>query len=278
MPQNIADILLEEGKITKEQYDSFLTEAEQTKNPIYYALQRAGVVSEEDLVQARAKILDVPYIDLRERRIPEDVLVLVSDKTARTYSFVPFEIKEQTLKMAMVDPEDFKALEACEFIAKRKNLRPDIHITTSESLEAGLRQYGGLREEVKKALREEVEEAAPKLEIAEVEKIIEEAPVTKALDTILRYAVDGRASDIHIEPLEDQTRVWYRIDGVLRSTLTLPKRIHSAVVARIKVLSNLKIDETRIPQDGKFRQKIDSKDIDFRVSSMPQTEGEQIEL
>jgi len=282
MPQNIADILFKEGKITKEQYDSFLAGAERTKNPVYSIVARSGAVSEEDLVQARAKILDIPYIDLREKRIPENALTLVSEKTAEAYSFIPFEIKDGALKIAMVDPEDFKALEACEFVAKRKNLRPDIYITTSGSFEDAFRQYGGLREEVRKVLIEaeaEVPEEMPKkLEAREVEKIIEEAPVSKAVVVILRHAVDGRASDVHIEPLEEQTRIRYRIDGVLRSTLMIPKRIHPAVVARIKVLSNLKIDETRIPQDGKFRQKIVGKNIDFRVACMPQTEGEKVEI
>lgn len=284
MPQNIAEILLKQKKISKEQYDSFLDEAKQTKNPLYFIVQKSGLVSEEDLVKARAEVLDVPYIDLREKKIPEEVLTLISDKTAKTYSFIPFEIVNGTLKIAMVDPEDFKALEACEFVTKAKNLRPDIYITTRESFEAGLKQYGGLREEVRRALREaEIEEVPKKvipkrLEVEEVEKIIEEAPVAKAVDVILRYAVDGRASDIHIEPMEDQTRIRYRIDGVLRSTLTLPKTIHPAIVARIKVLSNLKIDETRIPQDGKFKQKIAGSDIDFRVSTMPQTEGEKVAI
>lgn len=246
-------------------------------------IARAGVASEEDLVKARAKVIDIPYIDLREKKIPEEALTLVSDKTAQTYSFIPFEVKESTLKIAMVDPEDFKALEATEFIARRKNLRPDIYITTRGSFEAAFKQYGGLREEVRKALREaeaeEIPEVVPKkLKAEEVEKIIEEAPVTKAVAVILKYAVDGRASDIHIEPLEEQTRIRYRIDGVLKSTLMMPKRIHPAIVARIKVLSNLKMDETRIPQDGRFKQKISGKDVDFRVASMPQTEGEKVEI
>ena len=177
---------------------------------------------------------------------------------------------------------DFKALEAIEFIARKNNFKIKYFITSSSALKYIIRQYESLSTEVEEALKGTVEDARDTAEasLAEVEEGLEEvvktAPVSKMLSVIMRHAVEGKASDVHIEPVGGETRVRYRIDGVLHTSLILPKHVHSSLVARVKVVSNLKIDETRIPQDGRFKMTIEGRDVDYRVSTLPLIDNEKV--
>lgn len=237
-------------------------------------------------VKAKAKRLGIPYVSLAGEKIPVEILKEISEEAAAFYHFAPLAKRGDILEVGMVDPEDLQAKEALRFITQRSGLKSRIFIISWAGLKNILKQYKSFRGEIKKALHELEEElktekkAKPiKKEVEEIaKKIVTEAPITKIVAVILRHAVEGNASDIHIEPTEDKIRVRFRVDGILHKSLLLPKEIHLAIVSRIKILSNLKIDETRIPQDGRFRAPVSGKKIDFRVSTFPTTAGEKVVL
>src|SRR3989338_630050 len=242
---------------------------------------------ETEEVQNRAKELKVPFADLANKDIPVEVLKEIPEEAAAFYQLIPIKRDKGILEVGLVNPDDLKAREALRFIALRSQLEPKIFIIKPTDFFNVLKQYRSLRGEVENALKEleqELkieEEKAPAAKIKPeelVQKITAEAPVTKIVAVILRHATEGRASDIHIEPTEDKVRIRFRVDGGLRTSLFLPKEIHSAVISRIKILSNLKIDETRVPQDGRFHTIIDKRKIDFRVSTLPTVSGEKAAL
>jgi type IV pilus assembly protein PilB len=234
--------------------------------------------------QKKAQKLGIQFVDLTGRQIPNDVLREISEEAAIFYQIVPFAKEGNVLKVGLLNPDDLKAQEALRFIALRAGLVPEIYALTQSDYENILKQYRNLKVEVGKALTEFSKELEEEKKREKVKKIAEkreeaklvEAPISKIVAVILQYAQEGRASDIHVEPFEKEVRVRFRIDGILHSSLVLPKNVHSAVVSRIKILSNLKIDETRVPQDGRFRATIFDKQIDFRVSVMPTTQGEKV--
>lgn len=225
--------------------------------------------------------------DLKEENIKADILKEISEEAASFYQFVPVKRDGDALWVGMINPDDIKSKEALRFIAQRRQFNPKIFKISLNDFRNILKQYRTLKEEVHKALKElEVElkkeenvEEHKKTKVEEVaEAIITEAPVTKIVSVILRHALEGRTSDIHIEPIEDRVRVRFRVDGVLYTGLILPRDIQLSVISRIKILANLKIDEVRIPQDGRFHTVIDNKKIDFRVSTFPTVYGEKIVL
>ncbi len=240
---------------------------------------------EIEAVKKRAEDLKVPFIDLTGKKIPVEVLKEIPEEAAAFYQFIPINKHENILEVGMVNPDDLKAKEALRFITRRSGLEPKLFIITPSDLQDILKQYRTLRSEVQKALwelerelgAEEKGKPAGKVEEA-AERIVTEAPITKIVAVILRHATEGGASDVHIEPVEKKVKVRFRVDGVLYTSLLLPKEIQSAIVSRIKILANLKIDETRVPQDGRFHTTIIGKKIDFRVSSLPTSGGEKVVL
>jgi len=184
----------------------------------------------------------------------------------------------------MVYPEDLKAREALDFLSRQNKLKYRIFLITLSNFEDLIRKYRNLKKEVSRALEELEEEIKTEKKevkvgkIEEVQRIVEEAPISKVVAVILRHAVDGKASDVHIEPGRDKIRVRFRLDGILHSSLFLPMKILPAIAARIKILSNLKIDETRVPQDGRFSTKFEGRPVDFRISTFPTTLGEKVVL
>jgi type IV pilus assembly protein PilB len=241
---------------------------------------------EIESIKAKSAALKVPFIDLAGREIPVEILKEIPEEAAAFYKFVPLDRKRNVLEVGMVNPDDLKAKEALRFITRQSGLETKIFIISLAGFKDVLRQYRTLRGEVKKALQElekelEAEERVSpfKGKVEEIAKqIVAEAPITKIVAVILRHATEGRASDVHIEPVEDKIKVRFRVDGVLYTSLILPKEIQAAVVSRIKILSNLKIDETRVPQDGRFHTIISGKKIDFRVSTFPTVGGEKVVL
>ena len=240
-----------------------------------------GIVSESFLFGLKSENLKVPLKEVVVEEISLKTLELIPEESARYYKMVPLAKKDNVLEVGMVYPEDLKAQEALQFLARRNKFSYQVFLITLSSFNNLLKQYRTLKREVGRALeelevelREETIEAKP-VRAAEFERLAEEAPIIKVVAVILRHAVEGHASDIHIEPGREKSRVRFRVDGVLHSSILLPLRVHPAVVARIKILSNLKIDETRIPQDGRFSTRIGEKDIDFRVSTFPTTTGEK---
>ena len=210
----------------------------------------------------------------------------IPEEAAIFYRFVPIVRKDDILEVGMIDPENLKAKEALRFITQRSGLKTKIFVIASVDFENVLKQYRSLRGEVSEALEELEKEIEAEGEIKSLkgkpkelaERIIAEAPITKIVAVILRHATEGKASDVHIEATEKNVKVRFRVDGILYTSLFLPKDIHSAVVSRIKILSDLKIDETRVPQDGRFRAVVGGKKIDFRVSTLPTSAGEKVVL
>ncbi|MDP3794949.1 MAG: GspE/PulE family protein [bacterium] len=221
--------------------------------------------------------------------IPVEVLEIIPEDAVERYKVVPLKITEtvapengtpeRVLELGMINPNDVIAEEAVRFLARRRNLKIKKWLIGPKDLREILRQYRNLHEEVRKALgeleielggRPEVKGATP------TEHLVEEAPLTKTVAVILKYATEGRASDIHIEPLEKQTRIRFRLDGTLHTSLYVPRDVHAGIVSRIKVLSDMKIDETRIPQDGRFQARMEDRPVDFRVSTFPSVFGEKV--
>lgn len=274
--------LMNRRALTQEQLAHIREEAKSAKKPILAYIEEHRYIREEDIVQAKAMLMGVPYVDLFGRIVRGDILNLIPQELAENYHMVAFNREGNDVSIAMVNPADFKAVEAVEFIARKNSLRMKYFMVSFSGLRYIVRQYASLSAEVEEALKSAeaevklstVEQALP--EESGVEEVVRRAPVSKMVSVILRHAVEGRASDVHIEPVGNETRVRYRVDGVLHTSIVLPKYIHNAIIARIKVMSNLKIDEQRLPQDGRFRMTIENRDIDYRVSTLPLFQQEKV--
>ena len=242
------------------------------------------ICSEDFLFGLKSENLKIPLKKITIQEVPLETLGMIPEETARHYQMIPLVKKNNTLEVGMVYPEDLKAQEALKFLARQGKFNFEVFLITPTTFNNLLRQCRTLRREVGRALEElETELKGEKVEVrlktaAEFERMAEEAPITKIVAVILRHAVEGKASDVHIEPTRDRLRVRFRLLGILHSSIFLPLKTHPAVVARIKILANLKIDETRIPQDGRFTTIIDGNSIDFRVSTFPTTLGEKVAI
>ena len=250
-------------------------------------------VSPADILTARGEYYQMPTRELGdEDKVPYDVLRYVPEESARHYRFVPLSVEDGVLEVGTTDPDNLEAVEALNFIAARASLPYKFFLISDADFDRVIAMYKGLTGEVGVALNEletTVSDADSAVSLddslaaskapkdAKGEPIIkEDAPVTKIVATILRYAVDGNASDIHIEPAREELKVRFRVDGILHTSLKLPKNVERSVIARIKVLASLKLDERRKPQDGRFSANIDDRRIDFRVSTFPTYHGEKV--
>lgn len=268
-------------------------------------LQKPGANEEGTLLQAGIQVKDIlavkgeyyglPTRELGQTSVPFDVLRFVPEESARHYRLAPLGVVDGALEVGITDPDNLEARDALTFISAKVGMPYKLFLITETDFEKLLTQYKGLSGEVGKALGEleteltiEAQETSGKNEKrslaleddliteTEAQAITEDAPVTKIVATVLRHAAEQRASDIHIEPLMDRTRVRFRIDGVLITNITLPPKVHSSVVARIKVLSNMRLDEKRKPQDGRFSARVGGNKVDFRVSTFPTYYGEKV--
>ena len=281
--QTIEDILKADGKLTEDQYSLVKLEAVNTGRPIEEIILSHKYASADDIMQARSRLLGIPFISLAGKQIRSDILGLVPEAVARRYVLVPFDFDKptNTLSVAMADPLD---LQVTEFLERKSGAKINPYIASTDDISSAIEsQYSqSLSSEVSEALHQETEEHGTLegeesiKDLTKVEDVIREAPVAKIVNTILEYALKARASDIHIEPLEDKTRVRYRIDGILQERLVLPKKVHDSLVSRIKILSNLKIDERRLPQDGRFTFRLGDQEVDLRISTLPTTHGEKV--
>ena len=242
-----------------------------------------GIVPERVLFDFKSENLKIPLKEISVDQVSLETLELISEETAKYYQMIPIQKTEKFLEVGMVYPEDLKAQEALKFFARQGNFDYKVFLITLTTFKNLLKQYRTLKREVGMALEELETELKEEVGIkprtsAEFERMAEEAPITKIVAVILRHAVEGKASDIHIEPTKEKLRIRFRFLGVLYSSIFLPLRVHMAVVARIKIISNLKIDETRIPQDGRFSTEVNGKFTDFRVSTFPTTLGEKVAI
>lgn len=241
------------------------------------------IVTEKDLVQLYGQTYNIPFIDLSAVEIPNELIKKLPEKVAKRYQSVVFGTNEDgSVNLAMADPLDIQAV---QFIEKEIGFSTKIYIATSGDISQALELYKeGLSSEISKVIQESEDEISidegeleeDKINAASVQEIVQEAPIARALNIILEYAVKSRASDIHIEPREAFIQVRYRVDGMLQDTMTLPKNILSSLVTRIKILSNLRIDEHRVPQDGRIKIKVGAKVVSIRVSTLPVVDGEKV--
>ncbi|MEX1111872.1 MAG: GspE/PulE family protein [Candidatus Andersenbacteria bacterium] len=280
----LLDALLQRGLLKVEQVERVAARSDKENKAPEEIILAERLVFPEALAQVQAEILGIPYVDLTKATIDEKAMQDISRKAAITYRFVAFDIKGNDLFVAMENPDDFQAQEAIKFIAKRKGMVPQIYLASAEGIEKALGGSSAVEAEIGGALTDftqELEDAGRQVsgkEDKDIERVMEEAPVTKVVAVMIRHAIEGHASDIHIEPNERELRVRYRIDGDLHTTLVLPLKVHAAIISRVKILSSLKIDESRLPQDGRFSATVDSRAYDFRVSTMPTTFGEKAAL
>ncbi len=260
------------------------SEAESSGLSVEQVLISKGI-SPEEILKSKGSALDVPTRSLKGVDIPSKVLEYVPLESAEHYKVAPIGVADGVLEVGVVDPDDIEARDALNFISSRIGMPYKVFLITEEDFQFALDKYKGISGEVTKALSEldsELSQNVTQEDTADIAKkkaeanIVEDAPVTKIVANILSYASEGNASDIHIEPTHDNVRVRFRVDGVLNTSLTLPTKAHSAVVARIKILSNMRLDEKRKPQDGRFSAKIEDRKVDFRVSTFPTYYGEKI--
>jgi len=279
-PQQLKAFLLDAGLVTGKQFDSCFKRAKKTKRKVEDVLVSEGFITSEQLQKLKAYILGIPFVDLEKEIIPPEVLKIIPEPIARSHNIVAFRKRGRNLEVAMLDPEDLGTI---EFIKKKEpGLRILPRLTNQESIKNVLRQYAKtLEAEFGEIIKEEVGGIKPIKEKAvkekeELRKVAEELPVIRIVDTLLKHAILQRASDIHIEPTEKEVLVRYRIDGILRDAMTLPRVAAPGIVARIKVLSNLKLDEHRLPQDGRFKIETEDYKYSVRVSILPVFDGEKI--
>lgn len=283
MPQQIPKTLLQElikaKLLTQEQANTSEELAKKEGKEFGQTLVEQGIISDDDLAKFKSVLYRLPIIKLDDIELNHEALKELNEDVVNFYKITPFDKSDTTLKVGILNPEDVEALEALKFVAADKGLKLEKYVISYKDYTAITRNYRTLTGEVGKALESLDQEFEKKVTIApgqSLEEITAEAPVTKIVAVIIRHAVDSRASDIHIEPFEDRVRVRFRVDGVLITSLTLPKDLDSAVVARIKILSDLKIDESRLAQDGRFSTRLNDRKIDFRVSTFPTKNGEKV--
>ncbi len=272
--------LIQDGLITADKIKDVKQKAEHDNTPFLSLLVQDGLLSNEELTKTIATVAKVPYVNLKEAKVDPSVLKLLSKDIAERYMAVPLGEIQHRLVVAMLDADNIQAV---DFLSNKIGRPLKVYAATEEGIRNVIKQYGIQMDQQVTELDSQSEETVK----AESDKksgnkqknittIVQDSPITKALSTILDYAAKNRASDIHIEPLEKSLKIRCRIDGVLREIMTLPKSTEPALVSRIKILSNLKIDEHRVPQDGQFTVHANDKDIDLRIAISPVVWGEQV--
>lgn len=274
IPDSLVEKLLNKsGDFSKDQLTALHEQAEADKQPLQDVVIKNNLVSEKDLTKLYADEIEVPFVELKATEIKHEILKLLPERIARQYNAVVFDKdKDETKLVAMEDPDDIQAL---NFLQKQLGNKLKVHITTTSLLQAALDQYrGNISSELTKVIANNDE--APEDEEVDESDLAEDSPVAQTVNIIIEYGVKTGASDIHIEPREEFVVVRYRIDGVLRETNKLPRKLLGALVSRIKILSNLKIDEHRAPQDGRFKVEISGLVYALRVSTLPILDGEKV--
>ena len=282
MVKTIIDILAGKNLITLEEGFAARKAAKEGGVPLDDELYKRGI-TEEDLAEAKSALTGYPVKYLKGIAVPYEVLRDIPEESARHYAVIPLGRHEGYLDIGMLHPDDVLSAEVLRFVAARVNMPVRIFIITPSDFANILEEYRSLSGEVTKALGEfekEYESLGEDVKIRrpETAHIVEEAPITKMMAVILRHAVEGMASDIHIEPTRTNLRVRFRVDGILYTSLVLPLDVHPAVISRLKIMTNLKIDETRVPQDGRFHAEISNRSIDFRISTLPTAFGEKVAI
>ncbi len=275
--KTIAKILLDEGILNQEQYTKIENESISRSLPIDKILLESNTVSEGTYFEARAKLIGVPFVAIGSLPFSPESLSLVPRPVAERFNVIPFahDKEKNALSLAMADPLD---LETLNFVKQKTGANIISFQAIPSEIKTSIQsQYTfGLVGDVKQAIQESEQIGIKTFDKDTISQVIKEAPIAKIVSTILEYAIRSKASDVHIEPQEDRVRVRYRIDGILYERLSLPLAVKEAGLSRIKILSNMKIDEHRIPQDGRFNFKFGDEEVDLRVSTLPTVYGEKI--
>lgn len=279
---NVLPLLVKNGTIPAEDVSAIEREARAEDGSIENALVKRGIPV-STILAAASEHYGIPARELPQSPLGHSVLAYIPEESARHYKLVPIGVEEGALEVGMTDPENLEAMDALQFISARAGIPYKLFLISEADFLRVVEEYQNLTGEVGEALSEfddsiTADAAAKKEEVVggKAETIKADAPVTKIVATMLRYAVEGGASDIHVEPTPDKTRVRFRMDGDLHTSLELPLKVHQAVVARIKILCQMRLDEKRKPQDGRFSANVEGKSIDFRVSTFPTARGEKV--
>lgn len=275
-PTTLADVLVTQGILDAKTVENIKLQELQTGKNQEELIMAAGGVTEDQLTRAKATFYNVPFVDLSQVPISPQALAILPQSVASRFSVLPIlvDTEKNTLELVMANPLDLSAI---EFVEQKTNMRvrPMAAVPSLLTKMIADRYSVGLAEEVTSALAE-TDTGEKTVDLSRLSEIISEAPIARIVKELLAFAVKSRASDIHIEPEEKQTRVRYRIDGILQEKFTMPRQFHDALISRIKILAGMKIDEKRIPQDGRFNFKSGLDEVDLRVSSLPIVYGEKI--
>lgn len=267
-------LLLKSKRFQKQDIDSLRLESEKSHKSMQQLAIESEIVDDVSLTKLFAEYTDIPYIELDPKDIPSDILLKIPERIARQYNAVLFRVDEDGLQhLAMEDPDDVQAV---DFIQKQIGENVRTYIAPHDNIQVALDNYrGDVDKELSEVIDIQREDSTANEKVAE-EDVNENSPIAQTINLLLEYAIRSNASDIHIEPREEFVQIRYRIDGVLREVNRLPRNVHAALVSRIKILSNLKIDERRVPQDGRFKVKVAGKQYALRVSTLPITDGEKV--
>ena len=272
MQQKLVELLVDEGLVASNVIQAAQAEAQKTSQPLFAILAQQGIVDDELLTHAIAQISGVPYVNLRNSIIDESILNLLPEDIAERFMAVPLAEVQNRLAVAMIDANNVQAV---DYLANRIQRPIKVFMASEAGVRHVLDQYKTDLSTVDEAAEQSEQDVAA-TESSDIKTIVQDSPISRALSTILEYAVKTRASDVHVEPLESRLKIRVRVDGVLREIMQLPKSIEPALVSRIKILSNLKIDEHRTPQDGQFAVKVAGKEVDLRIAISPVVWGEQV--
>ena len=283
MSPEFIQYLIKKNLISEEQISNLKDQSEREGRILEDLILEQRIIPEENLFREKSEFLKIPLRHIHEEKVSPQILEEIPEEAAKRYRMIPLGKEENILEVGMVNPEDLSSQAALNFIERQKHIKTKVFVISISDFLTAFKKYRTLKKEVKK----EVERALGELEKGvvgitpqkEIEKRLEEeAPISKIVTVVLRHAIEGDASDIHVEPYGNQLRIRYRVDGILYSSLFLEKSILPSFVSRIKVMSNLRIDETRMPQDGRFSAQISGRRIDFRVATFPTVQGEKVVL
>jgi type IV pilus assembly protein PilB len=279
--EQLRRFLLDANLITKADLAAAEKVAKDEGRSLSEALIAGGHMNEDDMRRVESYVMGIPFVSLKNIKVDFEILSLIPEPVARTHNIIAYKKTADALEVAMLDTADLPAI---DFIKKKVGLRILPRLTDTESMRAALRQYqktlkdefGDIIMKDASALKVVGEEVKEEMSESDLKKLAEDLPVVRIVDTLLRHAIIQGASDIHIEPAEEEVIVRYRIDGILNDAMKLPKHVAGTIVARLKVLSNLKLDQKRLPQDGRFKMEMDGQKVSFRVSMLPVFYGEKV--
>ncbi len=275
----LKEFIVDSGLVSRKDVEAAAEEAKKRAQPIGDILVSSGAMTEDALRRIQAYVLGIPFVNLKEHKIPDETLALIPEPIARTHNIVAFKKEADSLEVAMLDVDDLQSIES---VSKKTGLKILARLTDTDSIKHALQQYQkSLKDEFGDIISTEAGKLklvknAPDASGEELKKMAEDLPIVRIVDTLLRHAIVQDASDIHIEPMEGEVLVRYRIDGILHDAMTLPRTAAPGIVARVKVLANLKLDEKRLPQDGRFKMETEADRVSFRVSILPTFYGEKI--